>query len=182
MDGLAPAPVRFTPPISALRVLVSQTPTLGVARYPESADPTERAIADHVHLCVHEDTPDVGALRRADLILAYAAGTGRAAADWLEQAAQEYLHASMITACTGPGRAIARLRGGRVFTLRCTDHRCDPAPLASALLAHLDLRAPISDQAFELKVDTGSATHTVRVTPWAAPRIIPVGRSPHPET
>ena len=179
-DGLASAPVSFTPPTSALRVLVTRTPALSVTRYAETADPAERSIADHVHLSVREDTSDFGALNRADLILAYVAGVGRAS-DWLERAVREHPHASMLAACVGPGgRVIARYRDGRGFTLWCADRRCDPAPLASALLAHLDLGLPIPRGAFELTVSTGSAAHAVRVAPRAGSRISPAARSPRP--
>jgi hypothetical protein len=135
-----------------------------------------------VHLCVREDTPDLSALRRADHILSYVAGAGRAAADSLEPTAREHPHAAMVTACTGPGRAITRLRDGQMFTLRCIDHRCDPAAPADALLAHLDSGEPVPDRVFELKVDTGHATHRVRVTPWTGSGVTPGGRPPHPET
>ena len=166
LDGLAPAPVGFAPPTCALRVLASATATLNLTRYPESADPAERSYADHVHLSVCEHTPDFGALRRADLVMTYAENTGRDAADWLEQASRRYPHTSMLAACTGPGRAVARFRDGRRFTLRCAEHRCDPGPLASALLAHLDLKAPATDESFRLEASTGAVTHTVRITPW----------------
>ena len=176
-DGLAPAPVSFTPPSSALRALVSLTPVLGVTRYAETADPAERSIADHVHLSVREDTPDFGALRRADLILADVPDAERAA-EWIERAAREHPNASMIAAAAAgsrSGRAFARYRDGRVFALRCADHGCDPAPLISALLARLDLGMPTTEQAFELAVNTGSVAHAVRVTPRPDPRAVSDG-------
>jgi hypothetical protein len=179
-DGLAPTAVRFTPPTSALRVLVWREQSLLVARYPESADPERRATADHIHLSVREDTPDFGALRRADLILSYTAGTARAATDWLDAAARENPHASMVAACTAPGRAIVRRRDGQVLTLHCTDRNCDPAPLVSALLADLDLAERTSDQAFDIAVGTGSSTHSVRVTPWPRVEVNRGGSAPRP--
>jgi hypothetical protein len=165
LDGLAPPSAGFTPPTSALRVLVTRTPALSVTRYPESADPAARLSADHVHLSVREDTPDFGALRRADLVLNHVESTARAAVDWLDQAVKQYPHSSMVAASTGPGRVIARFRDGRRFTLRCADRR-DPGPSASALLAHLDLGAPVPDEVFQLDVHTGSVRHAVRITPW----------------
>jgi hypothetical protein len=165
LDGLAPPQVSFTPPTCALRVLVTRTPALTVSRYPETADPAERSSAHHVHLSVSEDCPDFGALRRADLVLSHSGSAGPTAADWLDQAARQYPHASMVAASTGTGRAVVRFRDGRRFALRCTRHLCEPGPLSSALLAHLDLGSPAPEGAFQLEVNTGSVTHVVRVTP-----------------
>jgi hypothetical protein len=166
LDGLPPAPVSFDPPVGALRVLVTRTPAFAVARYPETADPAERSSADHVHLSVREDTPDFGALRRADVILKYGEGTVRAVTKWLDEAALQYPHASMVSGVAGAGRAIARFRDGRRFTIRCATCLCDPGPLASALLARLDLGARETDEASEFELMTGRVTHAVRVTPW----------------
>ena len=131
-----------------------------VARYPEMADPDERSTADHTHLAVRENTDDFGSLRRADLVLSYDTRTGRAATDWLARAARAYPYASMVATCTAPGRAVARYQDGRVFTLRCADCRCDPAPLVSALLVELELGAQRIDG---LIVQTGAALRTVVV-------------------
>jgi hypothetical protein len=166
LDGLAPAPVSLTPPMCALRVLVTQATELVVTRYPETANPDERSSADHVHLSVREDTADFGALRRADLIVNYTETAGRSMMNWLDQAALQSPHASMVARTTGPGEAIARFRDGRRFTLRCAEHLCDPGPLTSALLARLDLRDGPSDEPFQLMARTGSVPHPIRVTPW----------------
>jgi len=161
LDGLAPPTVKFSPPTSALRVLVERSGTgWRVARYPEMADPDERSTADHTHLAVRENTDDFGSLRRADLVLSYDTRTGRAATDWLARAARAYPYASMVATCTAPGRAVARYQDGRVFTLRCADCRCDPAPLVSALLVELELGAQRIDG---LIVQTGAALRTVVV-------------------
>ena len=177
LDGLAPPSVEFTPPTSALRALVERTDGSAawrVTRYPESADPDERSSADHTHVVAREETDDFGSLGRADLVLSYSYGAGcrsgsgsdrdsaDAAADWLSRSARTYPHAAMVAACTAPGRATARYRDGRVFSVHCVDCRCDPAPLVSALLAHLELGDQVPR---ELAVHTGSAVRTVRITP-----------------
>ena len=71
----------------------------------------------------------------------------------------------MLAVSTGPGRAIARFRDGREFTLRCEHDACDPGPLASALLAQLDLDLPAFDETVQVEVNTGSLAHLVRVVP-----------------
>jgi hypothetical protein len=166
LDGLLPAPVSFVAPLCALRVLVTRTPAFAVTRYPENSDPAERSSADHVHLSVREETPDFGALRRADVVLKYGEDTVRAMTKWLDEAVLQYPHTSMVVGVAAAGRTIARFRDGRRFTLHCATCACDSGPLASALLARLDLGAHETDEAFEFDVKTGPVTHAVRVTPW----------------
>ena len=178
-DGLAPPELAFTPPACAVRVLVTSTLDAAdaarrgvrVVRYPEYTDPPGRSEADHAHLAVREDSVDFAGLRRADLVLAYARPgrsgdpAGNGGADLLARLAREHPHSSMVADCSVRGQAVVRYRDGRVFTLECSSCPCDPAPLASMLLARLDRGDPAPHEAAHVPVFAGGVTHAIQVTP-----------------
>jgi hypothetical protein len=179
-DGLAPSELAFTPPECAVRVLVRSTldasevgtgRSIRIVRYPEYTNPAERTQVDHAHLAVREDSVDFASLRRADLVLRYtrrSRGEDRAeggGTNLLAQLAREHPHASMVADCSVRGLAVARYRDGRVFALECACCPCDPAPLASMLLACLDRGGPALDKTVYIPVVAGGVTCTIRVTP-----------------
>jgi hypothetical protein len=180
LDALAPPQVAFCPPSCALRVLVSDEPAgahgdagprrLRVTRYPEYADPSERSRAGHVHVAVREDSPDVEALRRADLILAYSSTVQPTGESFsvLESLAHEHPHASMVANCTLAGNAIARYRDGRLFMLQCTTCACDAAPFVSVLLSCLDSATWTLTGADSVSVVIGRSFRTARIAFRAA--------------
>ena len=178
LDGLAVPPVRFASPTAPVRILLSAPDAvadprrrrLEAVRLPESADRDALPSADVGYLAVIEDTTDLAALRRADLVLTDACESAAAAFRWFSRSGRRYPYAAMTAACTGPGRAIVRYRDGRMYRLRCIDCDCDAVAALGALLSLLDHSlfrgdGPQAAEPFEIGVGCGPTVHTARITP-----------------
>ncbi|PSJ26959.1 hypothetical protein B7P34_20095 [Streptosporangium nondiastaticum] len=125
------------------------------------------------HTSVHEDTPDPGRLRIADVIVRYAAAddprVGPPAA-WTAEVLGQHPGCALAAYVTGPGRCTVRTRGGDLLRLTArpgADGRadlCDPAAHASALHAWLAGGKSVEEAvASGITVVTGRVRHGVDV-------------------
>ncbi|MDY0815761.1 hypothetical protein [Kitasatospora purpeofusca] len=164
----------YEPPLrtAPLHVLTRTTAdgTIAVLRFAEPRyEPDDAEGEGHlaVHLAVHEDTLDPGALESADVILQYGGaddprfGSPR---EWAAEVLARYRSASLAAFVTGPRECEVLHRGG----LRCrltSDTAGDPAVHASALLARLHTGPAITASTpTTLTVGTGTRVARVRVT------------------
>ncbi|MEU7104673.1 hypothetical protein ABZ951_06390 [Streptomyces sp. NPDC046215] len=168
-------PVERTAPVRVLALPAGAAPPeIAVVRYadaggePEGAGPGWEA-----HTAVHEDTPDPGRLRIADVILRYAAAddprVGPPAA-WGAEVLARHPACALAAYVTGPDRCTVRTRGGDLLRLTAAPDGagradlCDPAAYASALYAWLGAGKSLDEAtAAGIVVSTGAARHRVAV-------------------
>ncbi|WP_342667986.1 hypothetical protein [Streptomyces roseoverticillatus] len=149
------APAERTAPVRVLSRLTdaSGAPEIAVVRRATDDGPYSDTGIDDIddigwdaHTSVHEDTPDPGRLRIADVIVRYGAAddprVGPPAA-WTAEVLGRHPGCALAVYVTGPGRCTVRTRGGDLLQLTArpgADGRgdlCDPAAHASALHAWL---------------------------------------------
>ncbi|UQI43624.1 hypothetical protein M1P56_04200 [Streptomyces sp. HU2014] len=147
-------PAERTAPVRVLtRVTGTGPPEVAVVRYADardddlgdSHDPDDRFGWD-AHTAVHEDTPDTGRLRLADVILRYGPADDPRLGPppaWAAEVLGRHPGCGMAVYVTGPGRCVVRTRAGDVLRLvaECDgDGRvdlCDPAAYAAGLYGWL---------------------------------------------
>ncbi|MCS0603100.1 hypothetical protein NX794_18055 [Streptomyces sp. LP11] len=124
-----------------------------------------------VHLAVHEDTRDQGALEIADLIVreGEAADPRLGGPDvWTAEVLHRYPQCAVAGYVTGPHTCTVRLRDHGVFEVaagRGAD--ADPAAYASALYAWLSAGNAVPADGMTLRMRAGGGSHPLRVRPLA---------------
>ncbi|MEU8545431.1 hypothetical protein AB0C81_00215, partial [Streptomyces roseoverticillatus] len=157
------------PEIAVVRCTADDGAHHGPGGLPGSGDD----IGWDAHTAVHEDTPDPGRLRVADVIVRYAAAddprVGPPAA-WTAEVLGRHPGCALAVYVTGPGRCTVRTRGGELLRLAArpgADGRadlCDPAAHASALHAWLAGGKSVEEAVVGgITVVTGRVRHSVDV-------------------
>ncbi|MFF7729747.1 hypothetical protein [Streptomyces sp. NPDC008001] len=183
------APAERTAPVHVLTRLTdaSGPPEIAVVRCAADDGPAGEDFGDDdfgddgsgdgigwdAHTSVHEDTPDPGRLRIADVIVRYGAAddprVGPPAA-WAAEVLGRHPGCGLAVYVTGPGHCTVRTRGGDLLHLTARpapDGRpdlCDPAAHASALHAWLaGGKSPEEAVSSGITVVTGRVHHRVDV-------------------
>ncbi|WP_367140463.1 hypothetical protein [Streptomyces sp. STD57] len=173
------APAERTAPVRVLTRLTdaSGAPEIAVVRRATDDGPIDAGdgIGQDAHTAVHEDTPDPGRLRVADVIVRYAAAddprVGPPAA-WTAEVLGRHPGCALAVYVTGPGRCTVRTRAGDLLRLTArpgADGRadlCDPAAHASALHAWLAGGKSLEEAVGSgITVVTGRVHHRVDIEP-----------------
>ena len=174
LDRLPLPTARFKPPTAPVHVLTRVVranqdglPEISVTRYADSPTADQRGDLDAAHTSVHEDTDDLTRLSLADIVVRHGAEPGSffEPSSWTAEARELYPNSAMAAYLDAPGTCVARIADDQLVTLTCTSCTvgCDPAALADALLAWIDLGEPVRDLADGVIVTTGATRHQVTV-------------------